>query len=79
MEMWQENHREEIVMVDMEQLVPKDHLLRKVEKIMDYKWLYERLSPLYCHDNGRNGTAYCARPFPFRRREAPISATRAIP
>lgn len=35
MEMWQENHREEIVMVDMEQLVPKDHLLRKVEKIMD--------------------------------------------
>lgn len=56
MEMWQENHREEIVMVDMEQLVPKDHLLRKVEKIMDYKWLYERLSPLYCHDNGRNGT-----------------------
>ena len=56
MEMWQENHREEIVMVDMEQLVPKDHLLRKVEKIMDYKWLYERLSPLYYHDNGRNGT-----------------------
>lgn len=56
MEKWQENHREEIVMVDMEQLVPKDHLLRKVEKIMDYKWLYERLSPLYCHDNGRNGT-----------------------
>ena len=56
MEMWQENHREEIVMVDMEQLVPKDHLLRKVEKIMDYKWLYERLSPLYCHDNGRNAS-----------------------
>lgn len=23
---------------------------------MDYNWLYERLSPYYCHDNGRPGT-----------------------
>ena len=23
---------------------------------MDYEWLYERLSPYYCHDNGRDGT-----------------------
>jgi transposase len=23
---------------------------------MDYEWLYERLSPYYCHDNGRPGT-----------------------
>jgi len=22
---------------------------------MDYDWLYERLSPYYCHDNGRPG------------------------
>lgn len=43
-------------MIDMEALVPKEHLLRKVEKVMDYDWLYERLNPYYCHDNGRNGT-----------------------
>ena len=23
---------------------------------MDYEWLYERLEPYYCHDNGRPGT-----------------------
>ena len=34
----------------------KDHLLRKIEKVMDYYWLYERLEPYYCHDNGRPGT-----------------------
>lgn len=37
-------------------MVPKDHLLRKIEKVMDYDWLYERLEPYYCHDNGRPGT-----------------------
>lgn len=43
-------------MVDVDALVPADHLLRKIEKVMDYDWLYERLSPYYCADNGRPGT-----------------------
>lgn len=25
-------------------------------EVMDYGWLYERLDPYYCHDNGRPGT-----------------------
>ena len=36
--------------------MPKEHLLRKIERVMDYEWLYERLDPYYCHDNGRPGT-----------------------
>ncbi len=36
----------------------KDHLLRKIEKVMDYDWLYERLNPYYCHTNGRPGKQY---------------------
>ena len=56
MEQWKKDGRKEVVMVDLEDLVPKDHLLRKIEKVMDYDWLYERLSPYYCHDNGRPGT-----------------------
>lgn len=44
-EQWKKDGRKEIVMVDMEALVPKDHLLRKIEKVMDYEWLYERLDP----------------------------------
>jgi transposase len=42
-------------MVDIDTLMPKEHLLRKVERVMDYEWLRERLSPYYCHDNGRPG------------------------
>lgn len=56
MEQWRRNARKEAVITDIEALVPKDHLLRKVDKIMDYEWLYERLEPYYCHDNGRPGT-----------------------
>ena len=56
MEQWQLDNRRDVVMVDIDQLVPKDHLLRKIEKVMDYDWLYERLSPYYCHGVGRDGT-----------------------
>ena len=31
-------------------------MLRKIEKVMDYDWLYERLDPYYNHDVGRPGT-----------------------
>ena len=56
MEDWRKDARYEPIIVDLEALVPKDHLLRKIEKVMDYEWLYERLSPYYCHNNGRPGT-----------------------
>ena len=56
MENWKKDSRKDIVMVDVDGLVPQDHLLRKVERVMDYDWLYERLSPYYCADNGRPGT-----------------------
>ena len=56
MEGWRKDARHEPIIVDLEALVPKEHLLRKIEKVMDYEWLYERLDPYYCHDNGRPGT-----------------------
>lgn len=55
MEEWRKDARREPVITDLDALVPKDHMLRKVEKVMDYEWLYERLDPYYCHDNGRPG------------------------
>ena len=55
MEDWRKDARREPVITDLEALVPKNHLLRKIEKVMDYEWLYERLDPYYCHDNGRPG------------------------
>ena len=56
MEEWKKDARRDVVMVDIDALVPQDHLLRKIERVMDYDWLYERLDPYYCHDNGRPGT-----------------------
>ena len=44
------------MVTDLDALVPQDHLLRKIELVMDYDWIYERVSSLYCHDNGRPGT-----------------------
>ena len=56
MEEWRKDARREALIVDIDSLVPKDHLLRKVERVMDYEWIYERLDPYYCHDKGRPGT-----------------------
>jgi Transposase and inactivated derivatives len=56
MRRWKQDKRREAVITDIDALMPKEHLLRKVERVMDYEWLYERLSPYYCHDNGREGT-----------------------
>ena len=55
MENWRKNSRKDIVMVDVDALVPKEHLLRKIEAVMEYEWLYARLSSYYCADNGRPG------------------------
>ena len=56
MEGWKKDSRREVVMVDIDELVPKDHLLRKVERVMDYDWIYEKLDSYYNHDVGRPGT-----------------------
>ncbi|WP_445671150.1 hypothetical protein [Paenibacillus sp. FSL K6-2524] len=37
----------------MEDLVPQDHLLRKVDKHIDFSFIDEQVRPLYCADNGR--------------------------
>ncbi len=56
MERWNMEKRREVAIIDLDALVPENHLLRKIERVMDYEWLYERLEPFYCHDNGRPGT-----------------------
>ena len=45
--------RKQIEMFSVEEFVPKDHLLRKIEKAVDFKKIYEIVEELYCHDNGR--------------------------
>ena len=56
MEKWRKDVRKEPIIIDIDSLVPSEHLLRKIKKVMDYEWLYERLDPYYNHHNGRPGT-----------------------
>ena len=47
------NERGVIEMVDTESLVPKEHLLRKVDTAVDFEKVYEIVEPLYSEDGGR--------------------------
>ncbi|KRB34585.1 transposase [Mesorhizobium sp. Root695] len=40
-------------MVTLDQLVPADHLLRKIDRVIDFSFIHELTAPLYCPDNGR--------------------------
>lgn len=40
-------------MVSLDGLVPKDHLLRKIDAVIDFSFIHERVAGLYCSDNGR--------------------------
>lgn len=43
----------ELEMVTLEQLVPKDHLLRLIDRHIAFDFIRERTQALYCADNGR--------------------------
>jgi len=40
-------------MVAIDQLIPKDHLLRKIDRAIDFSFIRKKVSHLYCPDNGR--------------------------
>ena len=40
-------------MVQMESLVPADHLLRKIDHFIDFEFIREKVEHLYSSDNGR--------------------------
>lgn len=42
-----------IEMVTLDELVPADHLLRKIEAAIDFSFIHDRVAGLYCPDDGR--------------------------
>ena len=40
-------------MVTLEELVPTDHLLRRIDAVIDFSFIHDRVAGLYCADNGR--------------------------
>ena len=47
------NIQSEILMTTMEELVPDGSLFRKVDKYIDFTFIYDKVKDLYCSDNGR--------------------------
>ena len=45
--------RDVIEIVGIDSLVPKDHLLWKIDQAVDFNRIYEMVKPLYSEDKGR--------------------------
>ena len=45
--------REQMQMFCMDDMVPEDHLLRIIEKAINWNFIYDLVEDKYCHDNGR--------------------------
>lgn len=45
--------RGEVKIVDIDSLMPKNHLLRKIDSVVDFNDIYEMTEKYYCQDNGR--------------------------
>ncbi len=43
----------ELEMISLEQLVPKDHLVRKVAKAIDFEFIRDEVAHLYCQEYGK--------------------------
>lgn len=49
----QNNNRTDVKIYCIEDLVPKKHILRKIDRVIDFNFIYPFVEPLYCTDNGR--------------------------
>jgi len=45
--------RGQIQMLCIDDLVPKDHILRDIDRTLDFDFIYDEVKDLYSHDNGR--------------------------
>lgn len=45
--------QQEMELVILEQMIPEDHLLRKIDRSIDFSFIHRMCEPLYCADNGR--------------------------
>jgi transposase len=48
-----ESQQQELELVSIEALVPEQHLLRKIDRTVDFSFIRERVKHLYSEDNGR--------------------------
>ena len=46
-------NRAQMEIISLEDMVPENHLVRKLEAAIDWNFIYDLVEPLYCEDNGR--------------------------
>lgn len=51
-ERWQEDL---FIAGSLRDLIPEDHILRRVDRVLDLGWLRDAVAECYCADNGRPG------------------------
>jgi len=50
----QERWQEDLFIVgSLRELIPDDHVLRRVDRVLDLEWLCDEIADCYCEDNGR--------------------------
>ena len=45
--------RQQMYMVILEQMIPEDHLLKRIDAAVDFSFIHDLCAPLYCENNGR--------------------------
>lgn len=46
-------NRNQVGLYSLDELVPKDHLLRQIDRAVDFSFIYQLVEDSYCADNGR--------------------------
>jgi transposase len=49
----QQDGRRNAQIVGIDDMVPRDHLVRKIDRVIDEEEIYRIVAPYYCEDNGR--------------------------
>ena len=47
------HHRSENITITLEQLIPQDHLVRKIDAVIDVDFIYSAVENLYSENTGR--------------------------
>ena len=45
--------REQMMMFSMDSMVPQDHMLRLIDKAINWNFIYDLVEDKYCQNNGR--------------------------
>jgi transposase len=47
------DNRGQMQILSIDDLVPSNHILRDIDKAIDFRFIYDLVKELYCLDNGR--------------------------